>query len=552
MPRISLGLLLAAILIIAGCPTNSGTTQTGAEVQTNVLVQGGTLRLPLTIAGDDPVLTGLDFSDPRLFALARCIGLPLVRSDAEGKLTPGFAKSWESDDFVSWTLKLDSVPAKPDDPAYGAKLFDTKLRSLLSADMASLRAQVEDLIVGAKDYSGGKATAISGIHSDGDTLTIELTRPYAQFPLWLSQPGLYLVAANPFVDEEGDSPAAQLDFAPFKVDAVTLDSLALKANPESLRGKPVLDEVDFVLEPELKHQVELFLTGDLDAANLPGNKLEDLNPEDGRIVKLQTAEMILGLFNLSHFPWQDSRFQTKLGLRQALNYGLNLPTVAEESNDCFEPWPHFFPEAMKEAIPAGLIQQPTFPLEEKIEDARMALRAADHWQGNHLNPGMDLSYLRYQRVNSIAVSVLEFWNDISVKMRPHETTMDDVRVRVGLGTHEIVLYRQAPAYADPLAIAYPLLYSSLAGLGGNWEMLKDDEVDRMIRDIQATDDNILRQKRLQQLSRYLEDNALQVYIGYATPSIVLANRVAGLKLDPYDFDASLSGEDFTAIGVTAE
>ncbi len=74
----------------------------------------------------------------------------------------------------------------------------------------------------------------------------------------------------------------------------------------------------------------------------------------------------------------------------------------------------------------------------------------------------------------------------------------------------------------------------------------------MIRESQATTDPVLREKKFQQLSEYLEENALLVFVGYATPSIALSSRLDGLSLGPYDFDASLPGQDPANLGIRAE
>jgi ABC-type transport system substrate-binding protein len=130
--------------------------------------------------------------------------------------------------------------------------------------------------------------------------------------------------------------------------------------------------------------------------------------------------------------------------------------------------------------------------------------------------------------------------------------MADLQIRVGLGTHEIILYKYCPPYADAGAFAYPLLYSHLDGPGGNWLMLNDPQVDAIITESQAAQDALLREKKFQQLSEYLEENALLVFVGYSTPSISISNRLAGLQLGPYDFDASLPGQDFSKLGVRSE
>ena len=50
----------------------------------------------------------------------------------------------------------------------------------------------------------------------------------------------------------------------------------------------------------------------------------------------------------------------------------------------------------------------------------------------------------------------------------------------------------------------------------------------------------------------LEERALFIFIGYATPHLVINPRLAGYELSVYDFDASLAAQSFCELGFLAE
>jgi ABC-type transport system substrate-binding protein len=148
----------------------------------------------------------------------------------------------------------------------------------------------------------------------------------------------------------------------------------------------------------------------------------------------------------------------------------------------------------------------------------------------------------------LARGVRDYWHDISVRLglfsEPREVLFD----RIARGGHEVVLKRVYPAYPDPDAFCYPLLHSSLAGLGGNWSLFRDSGIDAQIEQGQAAADVNSKQLIYRKLTREVEDRALFVCLGYATPSLLLSPGLAGYQLTPYDFDASLPAQDFAKLG----
>ena len=539
-------LLLA---LVAGCPPqqqSGGTTGTSGTGQAaaRLAVAGGIISLPLEVAADDPGLKQLDFSDPRLFALARCVGMPLVRSSADGRLQSGLASTWEIlENGQRWRFTLQDGHNEPAQPSALGEMWIKHVKTVLRSEPGPLQAQLADLIAGAADFRDGKSLEISGINHTTTDLEIQLTRPNNAFGLWLSQPGLSILASHQI-------PTA--GYGPFRLAQFEGSMIVLKANTDSLAGQPLLSELHFICEPDRSKQLELYRGGQLDAANLLPADVPGIlsDPElSSAVQKHASAEMILGYFDLHEFPWGDGEFQSKLGLRQAANWGLGREDLETGQNQQFTAWPHALPKCFERYLNQQYVQQPPYPLHEEIELARQGLINADHDQGIKLPIGMDLMYLRDEHLGNLATDIVQFLEAISLKLRTFEATPAELAKRLELQTNEIILARVRPHYPDVDALLYPTLHSALFGAGGNWAMLQDEQIDRGLEAGQAEADSTARQVIYRQLTTELEDRALLVFVGYASPTLLISPRLAGYTLSPFDFDASLAAQDFTRIGL---
>jgi len=532
------------VFLLAGCPqdgTNTTSSSGGpAAAPAATAVAGGTLRLPLEIAPDAPALAGPDLSNQQLWALARAVELPLVRAAADGTVQPGLASKWQSDDTGTvWTFTLDEHLAELGEEFTAEPPLVASWLRILRGDKSPLRAQLGDVVAGAADLRDGRALELSGVEYAWPELTIILTRPYRQFPLWLSQPGLGAAGLGPFMFSE--------DYTGPDADGI----IKLKPNPDYPYGAPLLEELWFICQPDRDLQLELYRAGELDTANVPArlaDGLEDDPVVGAHAVRLETAEALHLLLNRAKFPWLDADFQSRLGLRQAMNWGINRPMIAELNGYQFRSWPHFLPEYWQDYIDPQLVQAPLFPLAPQIEAARQGLHAADLDQGLRLPQGMDVSYLPEENLKGIARDTLDYLREISVKMIPLSEPRDVLLSRIEISAHQAVLKRLRPAYPDPDALCYPQLMSSLSGLGGNWSRIELPELDELVRAEQAEQDETSRRLRLRQLSRELEERALFVFIGYSTPLVLINPELAGVSLSPYDFDAALPAQDFAKLG----
>jgi ABC-type transport system substrate-binding protein len=546
------------LLLLAGCPPAKPAGGQGASGQppasaASAVKPGTSFALPLEVAADDEALANLDLSDPRLFALARCIALPLVRSLSDGSTAPGLASNWEGNPAgTEWTFNLNTAPGHDGEPDYLGRLLETHLKMILNGQDTPMRAQLMDLLQGAAEYHKGAAAEISGLKLDSGTLTLALTRPDHDLLAWVSQPGLAVLENWDVEQAAGYGPWKVASFAPASADQSTPAQIVLAPNPASLAGQPAAAQLAFLLVPDRQQQVELFKAGRLQAANVAWDAAPDVQGDSAlapAFKRLETAVPVVGQFDLHEFPWGESKFQSKRGLRQAVNWALDRDYLAETVNRQLTAWPYFFPKPLADYDPPQLLQQPTYALGQDIADAQQGLANADHMDGCHLIPGMDLGYLSTSDTETEVVEVLKYWNEITVKMRPFAMTPAELRLRLDQGTHEIVYRRLYPAYPSPDALAYPYLYGTLLGNGGNYWNQAQPEIDQFIRAAQAATAASDKTRSYRELAGKLDREALLVLIGYYTPAVLISPDLGGYTLSPYDFSASLPLQDFTKLGL---
>ena len=556
----SLSLLIIVVLLM-GCPTQqaadgeagsggagvNGTAGTPPPEEGVELMKGGTLRLPLEIAVDDPAIAALDFTVPQLWPLARAIEVPVTGRHQDGAGILGFCViETISGSGQIWTLQVLNVKESIDGPTMVAERLLAHWKKLLKAPTNPLNAQMADLIMGALDYREGRATDVTGLEVENNRLRISLTRNFFNFSVWLSQPGLGLVSP-------GDP--HESGYGPFLFTGIEGNELVLVRNPDYAGDPALLDEIRFVCELDREKQVEMFRNKQLDAANILDAKVARIAADDvlkHSLIEHETAATLVGIMNYSHFPWDDGEFQSRVGLRQAMNWGIDRETLATMHNGQFAPWPHLLPNAFKNFIDPADIDDPLYSLTSQIEDAREGLRLADHDQGIRLPTGMDCAFLPEDNVTDLARDILEYWNEVSVKMAPFSEPRETLFERIDATHHEVILRPVRPAYFAPEAFFYSLLHSNLAGLGGNWSIIEEPGFDTALDDIFKEDDPVALRLRYHKLGHELEERALFIFIGYQTPTLLINQQLGGFELTPMDFDAALGNQDYASLGYIGE
>lgn len=204
---------------------------------------------------------------------------------------------------------------------------------------ATVRKNIFQDIVGARDYADGKLDSISGIKVNGKSITVTLTQPYCPAVSQIGGFGIIPKSvfgkymdpkdANKNIDEAPELRAPPLSAGPFKFKEWTPnDHITLTRNDSYWAGKPYLDEWVIKVYPDANASTAALKTGEIDLATVEPKDLEDLK-------QLSTLKLYPYLATgYTYIGWNQLRggkefFQSK-NVRQALAYGLNMDQVIDK------------------------------------------------------------------------------------------------------------------------------------------------------------------------------------------------------------------------------
>jgi ABC-type transport system substrate-binding protein len=542
-------LLFMCVVALTACKQN-----TAKNPATTAVVKGGNLRLPI----EAPLSTEVTerFFGTRaanFYSIDKAFHAGLTTTHGLQQVSQGLATSWTStDEGRTWEFVL-GTEAEPvaDQSRTAASFVALHWQALLMSDDNPIKHQLQDLIVGARDYSFGKSEKVSGLEFDSHKLKVHLTRPYTLFPSWVSQVNLAQgVSFKPT--------ASAYDAGVFSYGELSASegrqTLSGTANSGALLGEPTLSGITYYFEPDRRKQFEMYKAGELDTCNVAPEALAEVlaDPElKKQLHTYDTAATLVGFIDHHAHPWGNAPFKDKTPLRMAANYALHRAEIAENAGEQFEPWPHFLPKALEDFIDPAQVTSPMFRIEPEVDKAQEGLHLAGHGQASLLPQNMLISYVEDPLLASVASSIKDNFDEVSIRMRPYPCqTEEDALQLVKIGSMDIWLQWVYPAYPSPDALFYPTLHSSLSGLGGNYGRVEDPAIDKLIEQAQAEPDEAARRKLYQQLETEVEQRALFLMLGSGKANILINPKLAGYELTPYDFDASLPAQDFSKLGFT--
>jgi ABC-type transport system substrate-binding protein len=197
--------------------------------------------------------TDIDYVDPALAyyviswqleraTCARLVNYPDAAGDAGRRLQPEIALAMPtvSPDGLTYTftLRTDYTFSPPSNAPVTAADFKYALERLLTPAMASPGQAFFSDIVGAADMLAGRATTLSGVAVDGNTLRITLVRPAGDFLARLTMP--FACPLPPTVPISPSGISAPVPSAgPYYIDSwVPKNSLHLARNPNYHGPRP--------------------------------------------------------------------------------------------------------------------------------------------------------------------------------------------------------------------------------------------------------------------------------------------------------------------------
>ncbi len=252
---------------------------------------------------------------------------------------PRLAERWEvSPDSKTLTFVLrDGLTWSDGSPLTGEDFKFTAEAVMRSK--TTVRKNIFQDIVGAKDYGEGKLESITGIAVSGNTLTINMDKPFCPA---LTDLGLFGIVPKSVFGKYLDPKDASknLDNAPENT-APTLasgvfkfkewkpnDSITLVRNERFFGGPALLDEWVYKVYPDVNALAAALKTGEIDLSH----RVEPKDKDD--LQRLGTLDLFSVLApGYVYMGWNQLRggkefFQSK-AVRQALAYGVNMDLVIE-------------------------------------------------------------------------------------------------------------------------------------------------------------------------------------------------------------------------------
>jgi peptide/nickel transport system substrate-binding protein len=264
----------------------------------------------------------------------------LTQADSKtGQPMPRLAEKFDvSADNKTFTFTLRDGLKWSDGSAFSGEDFKFTAEAVMRSKK-TVRKNIFQDIVGAKDYGDGKAEDISGITVNGNTITVQMTAAFC--PALIQIGGFGIIPKSVFgkyfdpvdasknLDDAPENNNPPIAMGPFKFkEWVPNDHITLVRNDLFYGGAANLDEWVMKVYPNQTALTAALKTGELDVGTIEPKDLQDL--QQVSTLAFHTWPSL----GYTYIGWNQLRggkefFQDK-SVRQALTYGLNMDQVIEK------------------------------------------------------------------------------------------------------------------------------------------------------------------------------------------------------------------------------
>jgi len=437
--------------------------------------------------------------EPASLDPVKAVGLPeiqvirdlfegLVNQDEKGKLIPGVATRWQSNDNRVWTFTLrdnarwsDGTPVTAEDFVYSwQRLVDPKNTSPFAWFAALAGISNAQAIIDGKqtpDKLGVKAV-------NKHTLTVQLDKPVPYFPNLAANFALYPVPKTAIEKFGNDwtKPGNLVGNGAYVLqDRVVNEKLVVVPNTHYWdNARTVLQKVTFLPINQESAATKRYLAGDIDITeSFPKNLYQKLLKDiPGQVYTPAQLGTYYYAFNTQKGPTADAR------VRLALSMTIDRRLMAEKVLGTGEkPAWRFTPD-----VTAGFTPQPSrmeeMSQQELNAEAKTLLKAAGYGPGRPLK--LTLLYNTSENHQKIAIAVASMWKKnlgVDVKLQNQEwKTYIDSR---NTGNFDVIRASWVGDYNEPSTFL-SLLTSTHSG---NIARFSDPAYDKVIEQasIETTD-----------------------------------------------------------------
>ncbi|MDY0926763.1 peptide ABC transporter substrate-binding protein [Enterobacter sp. CFBP8995] len=355
----------------------------------------------------------------------------LTNQDAHGKIVPGVAQSWSSNDNKTWifTLRKDArwsngEPVTTQDFVYSWQRLVEPKNSSPFAWFAALSG-----IENAEAITKGQMSAdkLGVTATDATHLKVTLSRPVPWFPSMVANAAMYPVSQK-VIEKEGDSwtsPGKLVGNGAYQLqDRVVNEKIVLVRNANYWDDKKsVLTKVTFIPINEESSATKRYRANDIDITeSFPKNMYALLKKElPGQVYTPDQLGTYYYAFNTEKGPTADVR------VRKALSWSIDRRIIAEKVLGTGEkPAWHFTPDVTAGFTPMkSYLQQHS--QQELNAQAKALLTAAGYGPGKPLH--LSLLYNTSESHQKIAIAVASMWKknlgvDVTLQNQEWKTYID--------------------------------------------------------------------------------------------------------------------------------
>jgi peptide/nickel transport system substrate-binding protein len=507
--RAKLGAFAALVLacfsvFFAGCnslpdPAGPGTV--------NFLIEASPTNLDPRIGADaySAHIDGLIFSS-------------LVAHDAQMKIIPDLATSWDTPDPVTYVFHL-----RP-----GVKFHDG--RPLTSADV---KFTFESILSGTvKTPKAGALKMVSSIEAPDDaTVIFHLHEPYASFLWSLTRPAVGIVPQG-----SGAGFAQHpVGSGPFKfVSMATDEEIILARNENYFDGPPKIEKLRIRIVPDVTVRALELRKGSADATinSLTPDMVVTLGKERGLVADQQPGTTLAYIA----FNFTDPTL-AKREVRQALAYATDRKTIiqyllrgqARQAASVLPPnsW----------AYDGGVPQYDFDPQRaEQMLEAAGFHRGAD---GMRLHLTLKTSTDESTRLMSEAIA--DQWKRVGVALELRPLEFATFYTDITRGSFQMYALRWVGANNDPDIFEYVFSSKKMPPNGANRGHYVNAELDSLLQAAHIAMDQEKRKTILAQVQRIVAEDEPYINLWYVDNVVVHRDRLDGIVIPPggdYDFLAT--------------
>ena len=493
--------LLVSTVFFAGCDSS----RTSADSNTvNFLIEASPTNLDPRIGADSysEHIDGLIFSS-------------LVARDAQMKVIPDLAESWETPDPLTYVFHLRR----------GVKFHDG--RPLTSADV---KFTFDSILAGAiKTPKRGSFKLVASVEApDDSTVVFHLHEHYASM-LWdLTAPAIGIVPRG----SGAEMSRHPIGTGPFRfVSATTDEEIVLARNDSYFGGAPKIESLRLRIVPDVLVRALELRKGSADATinSLTPDMVVTLAKEHGLVAEQQPGTMLAYLA----FNFDDPILATR-GVRQALAYATDRATIiryllrgqARPASSLLPPnhWAYEPAVQQYDYDPARA---------EQLLDAAGFRRGAD---GMRMHLTLKTSTDESTRLMSEAIA--DQWKRVGVALQLRPMEFGTFYSDVTRGSFQIYSLRWVGGNNDPDLFESAFSSKKMPPDGYNRGHYRNPQLDALLDQARVEMDQDKRKALLSQIQKIVAEDQPYINLWYVDNLCVHRDRLAGIALEPsgdYDF-----------------